>query len=217
MLEWCQFHPESELLRVWEPARPFVVLGVGNEAYREVNVPACEALGIPVLRRCSGGGAVLQAKGCLNFTLVLGLQPSRLDIMDTHRRVLDCHASVLAALLKQPVTRQGTSDLALGALKFSGNAQRRKQTCVLYHGTFLLDADVELIEKVLRFPSQQPGYRAGRSHRDFLTALPLSAVQVSYALNRAWKTVPFPEEFSPEPVARWVREKYALSEWNFKR
>ena len=55
----------------WESTVPFVVVGYGNEVAREVNAVACEADGVPILRRCSGGGTVLQGPGCLNYALVL--------------------------------------------------------------------------------------------------------------------------------------------------
>src|SRR5882724_10843203 len=61
----------KEVLRFWEPRDYFVVVGYANKLATEVHVPACEARGIPVLRRCSGGGAVLQGPGCLNYTLIL--------------------------------------------------------------------------------------------------------------------------------------------------
>ena len=62
----------GEVLRLWEPADHFVVLGYSNRIAVEVNVGACEVRGIPILRRFSGGGAVVQGPGCLNYTLVLG-------------------------------------------------------------------------------------------------------------------------------------------------
>src|SRR6185503_18456412 len=58
-------------LRFWESPQPFVVLGYANKVAEEVNVEACRPLGVPILRRCSGGGTVLQGPGCLNYSLVL--------------------------------------------------------------------------------------------------------------------------------------------------
>ena len=53
----------EEFLRFWEPADYFVVVGSSNKIAQEVNVEACRADNVPILRRHSGGGAVLQEIG----------------------------------------------------------------------------------------------------------------------------------------------------------
>src|SRR6185436_16368105 len=55
------------ILRFWEAETPFVVLGYANKAEMEVH----KSVKLPILRRCSGGGSVLQGPGCLNYSLVL--------------------------------------------------------------------------------------------------------------------------------------------------
>ena len=60
LLDFCEAGRGGALLRFWEPAHYFVVLGYANKAAAEVNLPFCAANRIPVLRRCTGGGAVLQ-------------------------------------------------------------------------------------------------------------------------------------------------------------
>src|SRR4029077_14400618 len=71
LLEWCEAGDGAEVLRFWEPHEYFVVVGYANKVATEVNVATCEAKGIPIFRRCSGGGTVVQGPGCLNYTLVL--------------------------------------------------------------------------------------------------------------------------------------------------
>ena len=71
LLDAAEAGDGGEILRFWEPREHFVVVGYANKVATEVNVAACEARGIPVLRRCSGGGTVVQGPGCLNYTLVL--------------------------------------------------------------------------------------------------------------------------------------------------
>src|SRR3989442_6260317 len=71
LLDWCDERDGPEVLRFWEPRQHFVVVGYGNRVEREVNVAACHELSIPVLRRCSGGGTVLQGPGCLDYSLIL--------------------------------------------------------------------------------------------------------------------------------------------------
>ena len=72
----------------------------------------------------------------------------------------------------------GQSDLAIicedGKLrKISGNAQFRKKTVVVFHGTLILSPTIiKEIEFFLRHPSKEPNYRKLRGHSDFLTHLP---------------------------------------------
>ena len=49
----------TETLRLWEAARPMVVLGRSSKIEAEVHLDACRELDVPVLRRTSGGAAVL--------------------------------------------------------------------------------------------------------------------------------------------------------------
>ena len=64
-----------EVLRFWELPTLAVVLGSGGSVAIDVNVAACDADGVPILRRASGGGTVLLGPGCLCFSLVLELRP----------------------------------------------------------------------------------------------------------------------------------------------
>ncbi len=218
LLDACEHAEAGEVLRFWEPRQFFVVLGYANAVQKEVNTAFCAEHDIRILRRCSGGGTVLQAPGCLNYSLVLRIDrdPALLSIPGTNRYVLDRHAGALSALLRKQVTREGHTDLAVGSLKFSGNAQRRRKNALLFHGVFLLTMDFELLEKALPLPSKQPEYRQGRAHRDFLMNLGVSAVRIRECLCGVWR-VSEPASNAPvEETARLVHEKYGRQEWNDK-
>ena len=206
---------DEEILRFWESPRHFVVLGYANRAKAEANLKACELANIPVLRRCTGGGAVLQGPGCLNYGLILRRSASGLlqTIADTNAFVLDRHKRALTVLLGSEIEFLGTSDLALAGRKFSGNAQRRKGDWILYHGTFLIGFDIRLIDEFLPPPSKQPDYRRGRSHTEFLTNLKTSSVEVKEALQNAWHVKDAVQLQLQEEIDRLVRSQYARQEW----
>src|SRR5881296_1169350 len=71
LLELAEREDTGELLRFWEAVHYFVVVGYSNKVRAEVNLPFCELNTIPVLRRCTGGGTVLQGPGSFNYSLVL--------------------------------------------------------------------------------------------------------------------------------------------------
>src|SRR5712664_1971437 len=115
-----------------------------------------------------------------------------------------------------PVTVEGFTDLAVNGLKFSGNAQRRKRRCLLFHGTFLLDLDLSLVEELLRPPSRQPAYRENRSHAEFLTRLGCPASAIKAALQKVWNAKEPLEVIPNAAISQLVRAKYATDEWNLK-
>lgn len=218
LLEWSESRDLDGILRFWAPRDFFVVLGYANPIAREVNLAACRERGIPVLRRVSGGGTVLQGPGCLNYALALRIDqvPELAGIGETNAWIMNRHRSALEAMLKRPVAIQGSTDLTMGNLKFSGNSQRRQRTHLLFHGTFLLKLDLDLVEEVLAMPSRQPEYRQGRSHRQFITNIPVQADDLKQELKRVWKAASDCKEMPWESISRLVKEKYSRPEWNEK-
>ncbi len=191
----------GEALRVWESTQPFVVVGYGNMPETEVNLAACEQRGVPVLRRCSGGGTVLQGPGCLCYALILKIadNPELRNVTTANRFIMERNRLAIetearSQKLEARIEVQGHTDLAIATgqpstvtfLKFSGNAQRRRRQFILFHGTFLLNFDLALVSELLPQPTRQPDYRTNRPHEMFLANLPLSAKDVKAALRRNW-------------------------------
>jgi lipoate-protein ligase A len=112
------------------------------------------------------------------------------------------------------VAWEGTSDLALGGRKFSGNSLRCKRRYVMYHGTLLYDFALERVPRFLRPPPREPAYRGGRSHADFLTNLPVGRAAIERALLAAWQAHEALEDWPEAAVARLVAERYSQDAWN---
>jgi len=218
LLDCAEAGEGEETLRFWEPASPFVVLGHSNRSAREVDASACEHLGIPVLRRCSGGGTVLQGPGCLNYALILRLDtaPTLASVTQANHFIMGRHRDALSALLREPVEFEGVTDLAVAGRKFSGNAQRRKRRFLLFHGTFLLNLDLTLMEQVLPLPSKQPEYREDRGHVDFLRNLHVRAGTLKEALCVSWQ-VNLPLTSTPvQRIEGLAQTKYSQPTWTRK-
>lgn len=218
LTDFCEDGFDGEILRFWEPRRHFVVLGYSNKIDTEVNRPSCQRRGIPILRRASGGGAVVQGLGCLNFSLILkmdGRAPLK-SIRETNSFVLERNREALEPVLNRKIEIEGSSDLAINGLKFSGNAQRRKRLFLLYHGTFLLDFDIGLVESLLPMPSKQPAYRQGRPHSRFLMNLGVRPEPIKEALRKTWGAWEKLDVIPVEKIDRLIRERYSQDEWNLK-
>jgi lipoate---protein ligase len=208
----------GEVLRLWESAAYAVVLGAGGSVIHDVNVAACDSDRVPVFRRASGGGTVLIGPGCLCFALVLRTDraPGLDLIQPSTRYVLERNINAMRALI--PESRlEGTSDLAIGGLKFSGSAQQRKRRFFLHHGTLLAGFDLDRVSRYLNAPERQPDYRRSRPHLDFLTNLPFSTDRLKELLIAAWQAR---DVYSPVPKQRMselIADKYGRDDWNRRR
>src|SRR4029079_18211283 len=81
----------QDVLRIWESRQTFVVLGSSSRFDDEVNQTNCRDDNVLVLRRPSGGAAVVTGLGCLMYSLVLSTerQPHLQAIDLAHCHVLD--------------------------------------------------------------------------------------------------------------------------------
>jgi len=226
LLDGCEAGLGAETLRFWEPRATFVVVGYANRVAAEVNVAACEKKGVPIFRRCSGGGTVVQLLGGLNYSLILRITengPTRSIaatnqfIMGKNRAAIESVFSKSAIGYRPPaISVRGYTDLCLGDLKFAGNSQRRRKNYLLFHGTLLLNCDLALISELLPMPSLQPDYRARRPHSDFVTNLNLPAAAVKVALAKEWNATGELKHPPLEEIQKLAREKYSTRGWNFK-
>ena len=218
--------------RVWQPAVRSVILGTGQECALEANLELARAENVPVLRRHSGGGAVVIGPGALNFSAFYRF--ADLPGSETIRGAMYAALAPLIGLLERwgmVVRDAGYSDLAIlaadGTLrKIAGNSQARKRRSVVVHGTLLADPDWTSIERLLRFPSSIPEYRAGRGHREFLTSLAECNAPHSFDSFAAGLAAFLPEDTLTETVPSseeskraqiLLAEKYSRDEWHFRR
>jgi lipoate---protein ligase len=206
-----------EVLRIWEPPAPLVVVGCSSHVDREVHEEACRRRGIPILRRISGGSTIVTGPGCLMYAVVLSyeLRPALRSLDAAHCLVMETMAGAIAPLVPG-VSRRGICDLTYHDRKFSGNSLRCRRQHLLYHGTVLYDFALELIEECLAMPPRVPDYRASRDHREFVTNLPIAPQQLSHALRQAWGAQQDRGPPAAGLVERLIAEKYALREWNYR-
>ena len=226
LLDWREENGGNGILRFWDSQETFVVVGYANKIQAEVNVAHCEKAKIPIFRRCSGGGTVLQGAGCLNYALILKMTENSplSEISSANKYIMDRNREAIQSIAGESLSIkvQGHTDLAAANgsssifRKFSGNSQRRHKAFLLFHGTFLLNFNLELIGTYLTFPSRQPDYRLSRSHLDFLMNLRLPAAAVKEAMKKTWNATSLVQATPLVKVSALAREKYATPEWNLK-
>ncbi len=185
LLQLADKQSQGEFLRFWQSSEFFIVLGSVGKEKEDIWLERAAQDHIPVLRRTSGGGTVLQGKGCLNYTLVLDKQRHP-DLNDLRKSYIWISAKVIEALKNCSVEAvfRPISDIALAGSekKFSGNAQHRGKNFILHHGTILCDFDLNYIDRYLRMPKDIPEYRKNRPHKDFLTNTYIVPKQFKQAL-----------------------------------
>jgi len=228
LLDWREENGGEEILRFWESPETFVVVGYADKIATEVNVANCEAKKIPIFRRCSGGGTILQGAGCLSYALILRIaEKSPLaGISSANRFIMERNCAAIESEVRsqRPEVRisiSGHTDLTLNPQpstlnKFSGNSQRRRKNFLLFHGTFLLNFNLPLVSNFLLMPSKQPDYRKSRHHDEFLANLNFPASRMKAALVKTWNAGKILTDFPAALVDKLVFEKYSSAAWNLK-
>lgn len=228
----------------WRPKGMSVAIGISQDPMVELDVDAVRRDSIGLIRRQSGGGAVLLYPGVLCWEAWAGFEEIGRLSADGHgirptyralcRPLVDALTTLGCAAFHAGICDISCSVSGLPARKLAGTAQMRRKDMALVHGSLLVNPDMEVLAKYLRFPSSQPDYRANRTHRDFCVSLAefmenarmpqggsLMDRVVCLAAARAeedgWRVL-VPEECDNDTRARTLaRDKYGAAAWNWER
>ena len=212
---------EVPILRIygWLPAA--VSVGYFQNIKEEVDLEKCSQLGIDVVRRLTGGGAVLHEFEA-TYSFITKLYPQ--NIIESYKWI--CDAVVIS------VNRLGfdasfvpLNDIVVNGKKVSGSAQTRKNGVLLQHGTLLLDLDVDKMFSVLKVPSEKLRDKIIKDVKERVTSLAgttfdemASSLKTTFAEKFGAKLVS--DSLTSEEInhAKWVAErKYSSNEWNLRR
>ena len=133
-------HFTDETLFFWRND-PCVVIGRNQNSWLECDPAYMQAHGIRLVRRYTGGGAVYQDPGNLNyswFTHEKGIGP-----------LLGWLTSALKELGIDSVTGH-RNDLLIDGRKFSGTASMSEEGRYLYHGTLMIAVDRQNLSGALK-------------------------------------------------------------------
>ena len=202
----------------WKPIA--VSIGYFQSIEEEVDIQKCNHKGIDVVRRISGGGAVLHDSE-LTYSFITRKYTE--NILESYKLICD---PIVACINKLGFDARFVplNDIVVNGKKLSGNAQTRKKGILLQHGTILLDVNVEKMFSVLRIPSEKIRDKMISDVKERVMGLNKTFEEVAFALKES-----FSEKFDArlivdeitieeeENTKNLVKEKYATDEWNWKR
>ena len=159
----------------WQPAA--VSLGYFQHGEKEINFAACKKAGIDIVRRLTGGRAVLHSRE-LTYSIIVGedYPGMPMTITASYRYLsqgllLGLAALGLTAEMTKPISSYGQHarqpasaacfdapsnyELTIDRRKLIGSAQVRKQGVILQHGSILLDFSPEELVGILQVSSEE--------------------------------------------------------------
>ena len=168
--------PPTLRLYAWDP--PTISLGYGQRLDARIDEAAAAALGIGLVRRPTGGSAILHEgpESELTYSVVGGEGdfPGAEDLLGTYRwigaalceglRGLGTAADMVAVQPSDPASmptfcfaRTGSYEIEVAGRKLVGSAQRRQGGAFLQHGAVMLEAHPDRLARV--FPRQDEPLR----------------------------------------------------------
>ena len=147
--EYLTFHVQEgqAILYLWQN-QDTVVIGRNQNAWAECRMPQLEKDGVLLARRLSGGGAVYHDPGNLNFSFLVRKPDYSVD------RQLSVLLEAVGSLGIR-AQKTGRNDVTAEGYKISGNAFYQSGDCRCHHGTLLLSAEKEKMDRYLNVPAEK--------------------------------------------------------------
>ncbi|MGE5574824.1 MAG: biotin/lipoate A/B protein ligase family protein [Ignavibacteria bacterium] len=215
----------------WQPSA--VSIGKNQNPENEVYLEACKQLGVDVVRRMSGGGAVYHDfDGEVTYSILAKTSDlGTANITTIYYKIYEAITDSLRLLGISADFSQGDSkncpNLTVGGKKISGSSQIITRNVVLQHGTILRSVDLPKMFKLLRLKDISCSLAADVATRK-ITSIQrelghsVSPETVANALTQGFKTILKiqlePSELTEtekETAEKLCKEKYATREWNF--
>jgi lipoate-protein ligase A len=221
--------PNTIRLYKWRPSA--VSIGFFQSVEEEVDVGACAELGVDVVRRMTGGGAVYHdSEGELTYSLVVDAGNPKVppDFLGSYRVLCDGIVRGLRSL-GLDARFHPVNDVVVGGRKISGSAQTRRMGAILQHGTVLIRADVSKMFRVLRVPDEKLRDKMISAAHERVTSIErelgrgVGFEEVFEALRRGFEEAlgialeggSLSEE--ERSLAMELRGKYSSREWTYMR
>ncbi|MBV7274072.1 lipoate--protein ligase [Clostridiaceae bacterium UIB06] len=136
---------DEDCFMLWRN-EPCILIGKNQNTLSEINIDYVNKNKLPVVRRMTGGGAIFNDLGNLNFTFISNNSGN--GFADFQKFTYP----IIRALKKLSIDAKlsGRNDLMIGEKKFSGNAQYSYKNKILHHGSMLFSADMTNLAQALK-------------------------------------------------------------------
>jgi lipoate---protein ligase len=211
---------ETPILRLygWQP--PSVSIGYFQSMDEEVDVKKCKEEGIDVVRRMTGGGAVLHEFE-LTYSFITKVYPT--NIMESYNLI--CEPVVMCMnMLGFSAKYVPLNDIIVDNKKVSGNAQTRKNYTLLQHGTILLRVDFDKMFSVLKVPTEKIKDKMINDAKARVMGLNKTFREVSCNLKNSFGQKFGAQIFEDDLTEKekddskaLAIEKYSSHQWNWRR
>ncbi|MCW5674690.1 MAG: lipoate--protein ligase family protein [Xanthobacteraceae bacterium] len=149
----AELHGEGrtpDTLRVYRYPRA-VLLGRNQDVAAEIDRAECNARGIEIARRITGGGAIYMDRGVTTWDLLI----SRRDAGGMHV-LAGCVCGALAAALSRSgiaARFRAENDIVVGSRKLAGASGYSDGETLVYQGSLLVAPDLKAMAAALKLPS----------------------------------------------------------------
>jgi lipoate-protein ligase A len=217
-------------LRFYGWAPPAISLGYFQSIDDEVDLQACKANGVDVVRRVTGGGAVFHDK---EVTYSIGIPEDHPlatpSIVDSYKILCQGLIDGLA-LLGIQAQFAPINDIVVDGKKISGNAQTRRKHCIFQHGTVLLSVDPELMFSILKVPKEKSKGKLIEDVKSGVTSISalnheevgfetvVDALKKGFASALGLRLLDQPLSEHEQCSSKvYADQKFASSEWTYRR
>ena len=202
-----------------------VIIGKHQNPFEECNFEYLQNNNIQLVRRISGGGAVYQDYGNLNFSFIQGFEKEKLNYF---QKLIQPIQKALHRLgVPADLTEKNT--ILVEGKKVSGNSQYTNINRMLSHGTLLLDSDLNVLERALKSDLEIVNSKAVQSERSAVVNISDYTKQpVSMHLFRDKLMAAIYAQFGQlehcvlnaqdwDAIYRLAEDKYKSWDWTFGR
>jgi len=212
---------DTPTLRIYGWFPTAVSLGYFQSMDHEIDVENCKNRGVDLVRRMTGGEAVLHDSE-LTYSFITRNYPQ--NILESYKIICDPIIICLHNLGFNNVRFAPLNDVVVEGKKVSGNAQTRKEGIILQHGTILLDVDPEKMFTVLKVPKEKILDKLIDSVKERVMGVNRTFDEVSAALEKAF-CINFDAKVVVDNITtqeisdsqKLIKEKYSTYDWNWRR
>jgi len=159
-------------LRFLQFSNPTVLIGHHQSVEEEVRLDYCQAKGIEINRRLTGGGALYWGRNELGWEIYISKEdprvPSRIE--DLYRKMGEAATLGLRHLGVRAYFRP-RNDIEIHGRKISGMGGTELSGTILFQGTLLVDFDVDMMLRSLRIPTEKLQDKEIESVKERVTSL----------------------------------------------